>query len=54
MLAGVGGGLARYFGIDPSLVRIILLAVVIFSAVIPGILLYIACVFIIPEDPSGS
>jgi phage shock protein C len=54
MLAGVAGGLARYFGADPALVRVLMVAVVIFSALIPGLLLYLACVLIIPEDPGQS
>jgi len=37
MIAGVVGGLADYFGIDPGLARIIYVLVSIFSAAFPGI-----------------
>ena len=48
MLAGVCGGIAEYFNIDPTIVR--LLGVLLgFSGT--GIVAYIACAFIIPEKP---
>jgi phage shock protein C len=52
MIAGVCGGLAEYFGWDPSLVRLI--AVV--SILLPGpqFLAYIIAWIVIPEDPSPS
>lgn len=48
-IAGVCGGLAEYFGIDSTLVRIIfaIACLCYFS----GILLYILCVIIIPNNP---
>lgn len=42
-LAGVCGGIAEYFGIDSTLVRIGYLALVIFAGT--GLLLYIICAF---------
>ncbi len=48
-LAGVCGGLADYFNIDPTLVRIIAVVLFIpFSALIAA--LYIAAIFLIPND----
>jgi len=50
-LAGVAGGLAEYFNVDPTLVRILF---VIFSlAGGPGILLYIILWIVMPEAPRG-
>ena len=47
MLAGVCGGIAEYFNIDPTLVR---LAWVLFSALGgSGVLAYIVAVIIIPR-----
>ena len=40
-IAGVVGGLADYFGLDPTLARIIYVLVSIFSVAFPGILVYI-------------
>ncbi len=51
MLAGVCGGLAEYFGIDVTLVRVVWVILSIFSAGFPGILAYIVCALIIPLEP---
>ncbi len=40
MIAGVCGGLAEWLGWDPTLVRVLFVAVSIFSAAFPGILVY--------------
>ncbi len=51
MLAGVLGGVAEYFGLDPSLVRIGYVIVTFFSAGIPGVLLYLMVALIVPAAP---
>lgn len=51
MIAGVVGGLADYFGMDPSLLRIIYVLVSIFSAAFPGILVYIILWLLVPQEP---
>ena len=49
MLEGVCGGIAEYFGVDPTIVR---LAWVIFCALgSSGILAYIIAAIIIPSAP---
>lgn len=50
-IGGVCGGIAEYFGIDPTLVRIICL--VLIFAVGSGVLLYLIAWMIMPscEDP---
>ncbi|MDE6470835.1 MAG: PspC domain-containing protein [Eubacterium sp.] len=53
MLEGVCGGIAVYFNVDPTIVRLVWALVSIFSAAIPGVLLYIVCSFIIPEEPDA-
>ena len=50
MIAGVCGGIAEYFNMDPTLVRIIYVLVSIFSIAFPGILVYIILWLIIPES----
>jgi phage shock protein C len=50
MLAGVCAGLADYFGLETSLVRIGYVALSIFSAGFPGLILYIAMALIIPQQ----
>ena len=49
MLAGVCGGIAEYFEIDPTLVRVAYAALSIFSAGFPGLLLYIVMLIIMPQ-----
>lgn len=49
MSYGVLGGIAEYFRLDPAVVRLLFVIGLFFSA---GtlILLYIACIFIIPDE----
>jgi phage shock protein C len=49
MLAGVCGGLADYFGIDPTIVRILMVLFALAGG--PGLILYIILLLIIPESP---
>jgi phage shock protein PspC (stress-responsive transcriptional regulator) len=48
MLGGVAGGLARYFGVDTMIVRIAFVVLTVFGG--GGIVLYLACLLLIPED----
>ena len=50
MLGGGVGGLAEYLGMDPTLARIIYIVVSIISAAFPGILVYLICWAVIPEE----
>ncbi|MBQ8850826.1 MAG: PspC domain-containing protein [Oscillibacter sp.] len=50
MLCGVCGGLARYFDVDPTIVRLIWAAVSI-ASVGTGLLAYLVAAAIIPKDP---
>ena len=49
ILAGICGGLGDYTGIDVTVIRLIWLLVVIFSGVVPGFLVYVLAIFIIPK-----
>ena len=49
ILGGVCGGIAEYFEIDPTLVRIAYAALSIFSAGFPGLLLYIIMLILMPH-----
>jgi phage shock protein PspC (stress-responsive transcriptional regulator) len=51
MLGGVAGGLAEYFDIDPTLVRI-LFAITLFMGG-TGIIIYIILWIVVPEFPYG-
>jgi len=49
MIGGVVGGLAEHIGMDPALARLLYVAISVFSAAFPGILLYIVMLVVIPE-----
>ena len=51
-LAGVCGGFADYLGIDPTLVRIIWAVISWFAGF--GIILYIICALVVPEQPEDE
>jgi phage shock protein PspC (stress-responsive transcriptional regulator) len=50
MIAGVVGGLAKYFGMDPTLLRVIYVLGSIISVAFPGILVYLILWVLIPEE----
>ena len=49
LIAGVVGGLAEYFSMDPTLLRVIYVVGSIVSAAFPGILVYVLLWLLIPE-----
>ena len=51
MLEGVLGGFAEYIGVDSTLVRLVYVLIAMFSAGFPGILFYIICALVIPDEP---
>ncbi len=53
-LLGVLGGLADFFGLDRSLVRIAYAVITFFTLCIPGIVLYMTMAFIVPTEPKAQ
>ena len=49
-IAGVCGGLAEYFDVDPTIVRIIYALATLFSAAFPGIIIYLILMLLMPKD----
>jgi phage shock protein C len=49
MLGGVCGGIAEYFNIDPTLIRLIWVTLALFGGI--GIIVYLISLFIIPNNP---
>ena len=49
-IAGVCGGLAKYLNIDVTVIRVIWALIALGGA---GIVAYIVCALIIPEEPTG-
>jgi phage shock protein C len=48
-IAGVVGGLAEYFRMDPTLLRVIYVVGSVVSAAFPGIFVYLVLWLLIPE-----
>lgn len=53
IIAGVAGGMAEYFNIDPTLVRLVWFLLFLPGG-LPGLIPYIACWIIIPREPAAS
>ena len=51
MLAGVCGGIAEYFNVDPTIIRLAYVLLSVFTAAFPGIIVYILAMIISPSDP---
>ena len=52
LVAGVFAGLAAYFGIDPTLVRLGFVVLTVFGGF--GILLYLGAWLVIPDETEGT
>lgn len=49
IVAGVCGGIAEYFDLDPTLIRVLYVFLSLFSVGFPGLLLYIILMILIPN-----
>jgi len=52
MIAGVCGGLAKYFNIDPVIVRVIAV-ILLLPGGLPGFLPYVILWIVVPKDPGS-
>ncbi|HZK22157.1 MAG TPA: PspC domain-containing protein [Oscillospiraceae bacterium] len=53
-LSGLCGGLGEFLGIDPTIIRVLVVIGTFFTAFFMGIALYIALSIIVPEHPGES
>ena len=53
-ISGVCGGIAEYFGIDATIVRVIYILIAFFTAFIPCTILYFIFALVIPTPPMKS
>ena len=49
-LAGVCGGIAEYFDIDQTVVRLAWIAITIFTSIVPGVIAYLLAAWVMPEE----
>ena len=54
MIAGVCGGIAEYFGWDPTVVRLVYALVSCLSAAFPGVLVYLIFTIVVPLDTKSD
>ncbi len=52
VIAGVCAGIAEYFNLDPTIVRIIWIIVSLCGLVFTGIIIYFVCALVIPVKPN--
>jgi phage shock protein PspC (stress-responsive transcriptional regulator) len=52
MIAGVAAGIANYFNVDPTIVRLIFVVTALTGG--PGILAYLIMWVLMPEDVGGE
>lgn len=50
---GVCGGLADYLNVDPTLIRIAVACLAIYTAIIPALIVYVVMSFVFPQQPEG-
>lgn len=48
---GVCGGIAEYFGVDSTLIRLAWVLTTIVTGIFPGILAYIIAAIVMPKEP---
>ncbi len=51
LIAGVCGGIAKWLGWDPTLVRLGYVVLSVLSAGFPGVLIYILLWILMPQEP---
>lgn len=49
VISGVLSGIAQYFKLDVTLVRVVYLVLTLFTTFFPGVLLYIVMAFVMPD-----
>ncbi|MCF7835922.1 MAG: PspC domain-containing protein [Candidatus Marinimicrobia bacterium] len=49
VFAGIIGGIGDYFKVDPTILRLAWLLILVFTAFIPGLIIYIVATLIVPS-----
>ena len=50
---GLCGGVADYFGVDPTLIRIAVACLALYTAIFPALIIYVVMSFVFPQQPEG-
>ncbi len=54
MVAGVLGGAAEHWNVDPAIVRVAFAFFTVMTGVVPGIILYLLAMIIVPAEPKRA
>ena len=54
IFAGIIGGIGEYLDIDPVALRVLWLVLLVFTGVLPGIIVYLLTCLIVPGGPAKS
>jgi phage shock protein PspC (stress-responsive transcriptional regulator) len=52
MVSGVCGGIAEYFSVDETIVRLGVALVTAVTGIVPGLVFYFVAAVIMPENPA--
>jgi phage shock protein C len=50
-IAGVCGGLGKYYNVDSTIIRLVWIIFAILTGFFPGILVYLIAALVIPKEP---
>ena len=53
VFAGVCGGLGEYMNVDPVVIRLMWLLLVIATGFVPGVVVYVISIFLIPLEETA-
>jgi phage shock protein C len=53
MVGGVCGGLGKYLSLDATVVRLIAVVLMVLTGVIPGVIVYLVLMLIVPLEPQA-
>ncbi len=53
-VAGIFGGLAEMYDIDPTILRLVFIFLVLATAIFPAVIFYIIAAMVIPLEPKKS
>jgi phage shock protein C len=51
IIYGIMGGIGEYYDTDPVIIRLVYLLITFATGLVPGILLYLVAMLIVPEAP---
>jgi phage shock protein C len=50
MIGGVCGGFAEYLNFDSTILRLVWAIIVVFTGVLPGVIVYVIALIVVPEE----